>query len=97
MNKETELDMNDLINSFDEYSTDYTKTACVYYGNYLRDYQKEKLQLQNNWDALKSWLDEVLNEIKENDIYDRTEYECTQIATLESVLAKVEELESEQQ
>ena len=49
---------------------------------------------KNNWDALKSWLDEVLNEIKENDICDRMEYECTQIATLESVLAKVEEIES---
>ena len=46
MNKETELDMNELISDFDEYSTDYTKTACTYYANYLREYQKEKLDLQ---------------------------------------------------
>ena len=59
MNKETELDMNDLINSFDECSTDYTKPACVYYGDYLRDYQKEKLQLQNNWNELKEWLKQI--------------------------------------
>lgn len=52
---EKELDMNDLINSFDECSTDYTKTACVYYGDYLRNYQKEKLALQqerNNYKEL---------------------------------------------
>lgn len=43
-------------------------------------------------DELKKWLDECINEIKTNDIYDRTEYQCTQIATLESVKAKIEEL-----
>ena len=70
MNKETELDMNDLINSFDECSTDYTKTACVYYRNYLRDYQKEKLQLQNNWNELKEYCrkyryDSILDKMQE--------------------------------
>lgn len=49
---------------------------------------------QTNWNELKEWIVEMINEIKTNDIYDRTEYECTQIATLESVLAKVEEIES---
>lgn len=44
-----ETTMWDLITDFKEYSTDYTKTACEYYEEYLRNYQKEKLQLQNNW------------------------------------------------
>lgn len=51
------------------------------------------LKLQNNWNKLKECLREMINEIKTNDVYDRTEYECTQIATLESTLAKMQEIE----
>ena len=54
--------------------------------------KKENKQLKNNWNKLKEWLEEMINEIKTNDIYDRTEYECTQITTLENVLAKLEEI-----
>lgn len=54
---EKELDMNELINSFDEYSTDYTKTACTYYGDYLRNYQKEKIELQQENKQLKKAYD----------------------------------------
>ena len=53
----------------------------------------ENEQLKGNWTKLKEWLEEMINEIKTNDIYDRTEYECTQITTLENVLAKLEEIE----
>lgn len=44
---EKELDMNELINDFNEYSTDYSKSACSYYEDYLRNYQKEKLELED--------------------------------------------------
>ena len=44
---EKELDMIDLINDFNEYSTDYNKTTCEYYEDYLRNYQKEKLSKQS--------------------------------------------------
>ena len=54
--------------------------------------KKENKQLEDNWNKLKEWLEEMINEIKTNDIYDRTEYECTQITTLENVLAKLEEI-----
>ena len=54
--------------------------------------KKENEQLKDNWNKLKEWLEEMINEIKTNDIYDRTEYECTQITTLENVLAKLEEI-----
>ena len=63
-------------------------------GKMIEDLEKENQSLKDNWYKLKEWLVEMINEIKTNDVYDRTEYECTQIATLESTLAKVEELES---
>lgn len=55
--------------------------------------QKQNTELKDNWNKLKEWLEEMINEIKTNDIYDRTEYECTQITTLENVLAKLQEIE----
>ena len=82
MISEKELDMNDLINSFDECSTDYTKTACTYYGDYLRNYQKEKIQLQNNWNELKKWLEEVV---------DYEEYDKIERDTLKKILNKMQE------
>lgn len=57
-----ETDMWDLLRDFKEYSTDYNKTTCEYYEEYLRNYQKEKLQLQNNWNELKKWLEEAIKE-----------------------------------
>ena len=50
-------------------------------------------KLKNNWNELKKWLEECLNEIKQNDVYDRTSYEQGQIIALESSIAKVQELE----
>lgn len=50
-------------------------------------------KLQNNWNELKKWLEECLNEIKQNDVYDRTSYEQGQIIALESSIAKAQELE----
>ena len=56
--------------------------------------QQENEQLKNNWDKLKEWLEECTNEVKEeSDLYDRTNYQLAQITTLESVLAKLQEIE----
>ena len=49
---------------------------------------------KDNWNKLKEWLEECLNEIKEeSDLYDRTNYQLAQITTLESTLAKMQEIE----
>ena len=53
----------------------------------------ENIKLQNNWNELKKWLEECLNEIKQNDVYDRTSYENGEIIAIESVSAKMQELE----
>lgn len=53
------------------------------------------IKLQNNWNELKKWLEECLNEIKQNDVYDRTSYEQGQIIALESSIAKAQELEQD--
>lgn len=57
MNNEKELDMNDLIRDFNEYSTDYNKTTCEYYRDYLRNYQKEKLELQQRIDKAIEYIE----------------------------------------
>lgn len=49
--------------------------------------------LEHNWNELKKWLEETLNELKQNDIYDRTSYETGQIIATECIIAKIEELE----
>lgn len=43
-------------------------------------------------DELEKWLEEALNELKQNDIYDRTSYEMGQIIATECIIAKIEEL-----
>ena len=43
-------------------------------------------------DELEKWLEETLNELKQNDIYDRTSYEMGQIIATECIIAKIEEL-----
>lgn len=58
--------------------------------NGREDYQDK---LQNNWNELKKWLEECLNGIKQNDVYDRTSYEQGQVIALESSVAKMQELE----
>lgn len=42
---------------------------------------------------IKSWLKEMLNELKQNDGYDRTSYEAGQIIATECIVAKIEEME----
>lgn len=69
MNKEKELDMNDLIVSFGECSTDYTKTACTYYANYLEEYQKEKIKLEQENQQLHNKIDKAIRYIKKNKHY----------------------------
>ena len=64
MNKEKELDMNDLIVSFGECSTDYTKTACTYYANYLEEYQKEKIKLEQQNKELHNKIDKAIELIE---------------------------------
>ena len=82
----SEEDMNEFIIDFDEYSTGYLKTTCDYYGDYLRNYQKEKIQLQNNWNELKKFLEE---EIKEHEIW----LETKMVYAYKDVLEKMQELE----
>lgn len=67
-----------------EYETQKEQFSFVY--DYI-------FKLENNWNELKKWLEECLNEIKQNDVYDRTSYEQGQIIALESSIAKVQELE----
>ena len=73
MNKEEELDMNDLIRDFNEYSTDYSKTACRYYEDYLINYQKEKLDLQQRIDKAIEYINKA--QLPMNDEY-LTEFDC---------------------
>ena len=51
------------------------------------------IELQNNWNELKKWLEEFLNEIKQNDVYDRTSYEDGKIIAIEIISEKMQELE----
>ena len=67
--------------------------SITWWNNRFNAVTRDNKQLKDNWKKLKEWLEEMINEIKTNDIYDRTEYECTQITTLENVLAKLEEIE----
>lgn len=45
-------------------------------------------------DELEQWLEKTLNELKQNDIYDRTSYEMGQIIATECIIAKIEELKA---
>lgn len=69
MNKEKELDMNELIESFGDCTTDYTKTACTYYANYLEEYQKEKIRLEQENKELHNKIDKAIRYIKKNKHY----------------------------
>lgn len=94
--------------SYDElnvFNNNFEKLHCYItdgeeYIKQIEEYQKavdetmsEKMDLEHNWNELKSWLEENLNELKQNDIYDRTSYEMGQIIATECFIAKIEELE----
>ena len=49
-------------------------------------------ELKHIIDELEQWLEETLNELKQNDVYDRTSYEMGQIIATECIIAKIEEL-----
>lgn len=87
--------------------SDVHPTDCIKINDLIIELSKQNTELKednfklqarsdrfiNYRNKLKEWLEEMINEIKTNDIYDRTEYQCTQIATLESTLAKMQEIE----
>ena len=58
----------------------------------LVDNAKETLFYKNIIKELQEWLKEALNEIKQNDIYDRTSYEMGQIIATECIIEKIQEL-----
>ena len=59
---------------------------------YIEQLQQENQQLRHIIDELEKWLEEMLNELKQNDVYDRTSYEMGQIIATECIIAKAEEL-----
>lgn len=61
--------------------------------NQIKLIQQENRQLKDNWNKLKEHIQICLNEQKENDIYDRSNYETGVITGLESSLYKMQELE----
>lgn len=62
-------------------------------GNGEIDYIAYTSYLEKNWNELNMWTESCINELKENDVYDRTSYEQGQIIALEIFIAKMQELE----
>ena len=91
MNKEKELDMNELIESFGECSTDYTKTACTYYANYLEEYQKEKIRLQQQNKELHNKIDKAIEALDGIRKIIETEKRLMGYAIYDSCLLLIEE------
>lgn len=67
---------------------------------YIKHLEEENKSLQSQLKAkeevmtkLKQWLEEALNELKQNDVYDRTSYEMGQVIATECIIAKIEDLE----
>ena len=99
---EKEIDMNELIECFKEYSLDFNKTTCKYYEDYLRNYQKEKIwQIEEYQKAIddvtskKMDLEHNWNELKK---YISSEWYCfdnesTEYEVAKDVLDKMTELE----
>ena len=78
----SEEEVNKIIEVYDEVIADLKK-----------ENQKLKnriTELENDKQALIDWLNETLNELKQNDIYDRTSYETGQIIATECIIAKIE-------
>ena len=76
----------------EKYLTDkLTKQLTDEYKNTETQY-KLKNAYKNIIDELEQWLEEMLNELKQNDVYDRTSYEMGQIIATECIIAKIEEL-----
>lgn len=91
MNKEKELDMNELIESFGECSTDYTKTACTYYANYLEEYQKEKIRLEQENKELHNKIDKAIEALDGIRKIIETEKRLMGYAIYDSCLLLIEE------
>lgn len=86
--------------------SDLTNGALNYYqapqtvlvrDKFIRDYienlQSQLKAKEEVTTKLKEWLEEMLNELKQNDVYDRTSYEMGQIIATECIIAKIEDLE----
>lgn len=87
MKDELKITKEDLVTWLDRPPSNEDLDLCSYLANAL-----EKRQYYLITKELKKWLNDVLNELKENDVYDRTSYESGQIIAIESVIAKIEEL-----
>ena len=60
----------------------------------MQDHNKIKYWT-NIVEDLEKFLDDVLNELKENDVYDRSDYEIGQIIATECFIEKIQELKGE--
>ena len=59
---EKEIDMSELIECFKEYRTEFNKTTCKYYKDYLRNYQKEKIwQIEEYQKAVDKTMSEKID------------------------------------
>lgn len=95
MNKELKITKEDLVNWIDRPPSNDDLDLCKYLSNAVQNREKyfEKIkQLQNNWNELKKWLEEVIKDIEkleEPDAFDRYERQ-----TLKNTLSKMQELEN---
>ena len=98
--EEIKITKEDLVLWLDRPPSDDDLDLCIYLSNavenrhkYFQENQKLKnriTELENDKQALIDWLNETLNELKQNDIYDRTSYETGQIIATECIIAKIE-------
>lgn len=95
---EYNLEYMEAIQSEEIFGGDYTSSVELKYANKTIDrLQQENKQLKHIIDELEQWLEKTLNELKQNDIYDRTSYEMGQIDILHEVSDKIEELKGNKQ
>lgn len=91
--KLTEEDINEIVYDYYGFTVNEIDHNVGYWCTRFTEERTKRKGLEHNWNELKSWLEENLNELKQNDIYDRTSYEMGQIIATECFIAKIEELE----
>lgn len=67
----------------------YNYFNCESIEKLLNQYQK----LENNWNELKEELEAKINDIKEDDAYDRTEFQSGMLFAFEEMLNIMQEIE----
>lgn len=77
--------------TFDNIATCYDDRLKLY--DLVKDLQSQLKAKEEVVTKLKEWLEETLNELKQNDVYDRNSYETGQIIATECIIAKIEDLE----